>query len=274
MRLTLLATLLAISEGTIAGGVSTAAGTAEIEYLQNSGWVVVTSRHVLVFDYVPAIDGVDALPEALAPHPSEYGDRRLVVFVTHSHADHFSPSVFEWTATVPAAQFVPGSALPGQPATARVLRPHEDWSSGGLRVRTTGSTDEGVGFLVNVDGISLLHAGDLAQWDASDAAAFQSEIQWLNFQGPSLDLAFFPIATGFACDPRSSIWKGVEDATRTLRPCVLVPMHVRCISDLTLYERFQAEAGPRLDGVQVVAPTRRGEWFRYAAGELREDTDR
>lgn len=152
------------------------------------------------------------------------------------------------------------------------MNPREDWSSGALRVRTTGSTDQGVGFLVTVDGITVFHAGDHALWSDSSTEPFEAEIQWLKSQRASIDVAFFPIATGFACEPRPAIWKGVLSAAQQLRPRVLVPMHVRCTSQLSLYERFREEIGLQLTGTLVVAPSASGEWFRYEAGSLSRKT--
>jgi L-ascorbate metabolism protein UlaG (beta-lactamase superfamily) len=197
-----------------------------------------------------------------------HGDRRLVVFITHSHPDHYSPSVLGWSVEHPDIQYVAGWPLPSQGQKVRAMSPHEDWSSGGMRVRTTGSTDEGVGFLVEVDGITIFHAGDHALWSDESAEAFAAEIQWLKKQGASIDLAFFPIATGFRCEPRPSIWKGVRTATLELRPRVLVLMHVSCVDQLSLYERFREEIGPQLPDTQVVAPVSRGEWFQYERGVL------
>jgi len=249
---------------------SSVAAAADMRYLLNSGWLVVTQRHVLIFDYVESVgsaSGTETLARGLAPALEDYGDRRVVVFVTHAHPDHFSPAVFEWGAKR-AIQYVVGSPVPAPPQSVRVMKPHEDWSSGGLRVRTTGSTDEGVGFLVEADGIIVFHAGDHALWDDSIAALYDAEIQWLKSQGASIDVARFPIATGFACEPRPSIWKGVLDAARQLRPRVLVPMHVRCASQLSLYDRFREEISPQLTGTQIVAPSASGEWFRYQTGKL------
>lgn len=60
----------------------------------------------------------------------------------------------------------------------------------------------------------------------------------------------------------------MRSAALALQPRVLIPMHVRCVGDLPLYERFRAEVGPRLPRTQVVAPGERGERFRFAAGRL------
>jgi hypothetical protein len=62
-------------------------------------------------------------------------------------------------------RYVLGGSEPRLPA-AHVMKPREEWTSGGLVVRTTGSTDEGVGFLVSVDGLTLYHAGDHARYSS------------------------------------------------------------------------------------------------------------
>ncbi len=256
----------------LAGGTAAPPPEAELRYLQNAGWLVRTPGHVLVFDYVDSIPGADPLPSGVAPDPVEFGDRQVMVFVTHAHGDHFSPAVFEWAARRPGIQYVLGWSMEGRDKATHVMSPREEWSSSGVNVKTTGSTDEGVGFLVTVDGLTLYHAGDHALWSENAAEAFGAEIQWLKAQGTSIDLAFFPVATGYACEPRPSIWKGVESAARELRPRVLVPMHVRCVAKLDLYEKFRAEVGPRLGETAVVAPAERGDRFRYAAGKLTRAT--
>ncbi len=234
----------------------------ELEYLQHSGWLIETPGHVLLFDYVESLSPTKQLPPDLRLSPDSFDERPVVVFVSHGHADHFFPGLKEWAAERPGIRFVvgwPGSGLPG----AKVMKPREVWSSGGLRVAATDSTDEGVGFLVSVDGLTVFHGGDLARWSEALDEPFMSEIGWLEEQKQPIDIAFFAVATGAACDPRPAIWQGVRAAARELRPRVLIPMHVGCPDRLDIYERFRKEVGPRLPGTQVVAPSRRGQRFRY-----------
>ena len=241
--------------------------TAELRYFQHSGWLVKTAAHVLVFDYVEAIPGGNVLPAALALSPRDLDGKQAVVFVSHGHVDHYWPGIGEWSRQRPGIRYVvgwPDSHLPG----AHAMKPHETWSPGDLLVATTGSTDEGVGFLVTVDGLTLYHAGDHARWADQDAKAFDSEIRWLKNLGSRIDLAFFPVATGMACDPRPSIWQGVRDAALELKPRVLIPMHVQCVDKLDVYERFRSSVQDDLDGTAVVAPARLGEHFHYEAGRL------
>jgi L-ascorbate metabolism protein UlaG (beta-lactamase superfamily) len=222
---------------------------------------------VLVFDYVESLPNAQ-LPDDLRLTADSFDARHVVVFVSHSHADHFSPAIGEWAHVRPDIQYVLGSPVGHLPG-AKLMQPHETWSSDGVVVRTTASTDEGVGFLVSVDGLTVYHAGDHAEWSEADEPEFMAEIRWLKRLRQPIDVAFFPIATGASCEPRASIWQGVRAAALELAPRVLVPMHVGCPAKLDLYERFRAEVGPQLPATQVVAPRRRGESFVYEAGAMR-----
>lgn len=239
----------------------------DLQYLQHSGWIVRTANHVLVFDYVERLPSGTELATSLLLGAQAFDERRVVVFVSHGHADHFDPTVFEWAQERPDIEYVLGS-LDVEGPGIRTMQPRETWSSDGLVVRTTGSTDQGVGFLVAVDGLVLFHAGDHAIWTEIDREAFIAEVQWLRNSGPPIDVAMFAIATGVACDPRPSIWEGVRDAALLLAPRVLIPMHVACPDRLDLYARFRAEVEGQLPATQVFSPERLGEAARYADGKI------
>lgn len=102
------------------------------------------------------------MPKDLRPTGESFDERRVVVFISHGHTGHFFPSIGTWAQKRPDIQFVtgwPGANLAG----AKVMQIHETWSSGGMTVKATGSTDEGVGFLVSADGLTIPHAGDRAR---------------------------------------------------------------------------------------------------------------
>jgi L-ascorbate metabolism protein UlaG (beta-lactamase superfamily) len=258
---------LSMAAATVGLEASSISGTADLRYLQNSGWFVKTAEHALVFDYVEALGPGELLLADLRLKPEDFSGRRTLVFVSHSHGDHFWPGIAEWARVRPDIQYLvgwPAANLPG----ARFLKPHERWSSDGVVVETTGSTDEGVGFLVKVAGLTIYHAGDLARWSPAADEAFQAEIRWLANAGGRIDLAFFPIATGGRCEPRPSIWHGVRSAARELQPRVLIPMHVHCLDKLGLYERFRVEISGEPGAPVVAAPGRCGQWFHYEAGKI------
>ena len=241
--------------------------SAELQYLLHSGWLVKTAGHVLVFDYVERHPSQVELPAELRLNVGSFDQRPVVVFVSHSHGDHFFSGLASWAAKRSNIRFVvgwPGSGLPG----AKAMQPPEVWSSDGLRVAATDSTDEGVGFLVTVDGLTLLHGGDHARWVDSIDEAFMKEIRWLQGQQQAIDIALFAVATGGTCEPRPAIWEGVRAAAEELAPHVLIPMHVGCPDQFRIYKRFRDEVAKQLSGIQVAAPARLGQVFRYEDGRL------
>lgn len=236
----------------------------DLQYLQHSGWIIRTPRHVLVFDYVEQLPSGSALSAPLKLSANTFDERRVIVFVSHGHVDHFDRVIGEWAKERPDIQYVSGGTgidLPG----VKIMHPREAWASDSLTVKTTGSTDQGVGFLVTVDGFTLYHAGDHAEWTESQKQEFMAEIEWLKRAGPPIDVAFFPVATGARCEPRPSIWAGVRAATLRLAPRFMIPMHVGCPDRLDVYADFREKIGPALTATEVIVPKRLGETFRFSA---------
>ena len=185
----------------------------EIVYHGHSGFSVRTDRHLLIFDY---------LGEGLEPPEPE--DRALA-FVSHSHADHFHPSVVRWM------QEKRVHMITGDDVDAGGVRMKEGdsvWVDD-VRIEAFGSTDQGVSFLVCADGVSIFHAGDLNFWhwkhESTEEEIREAEA-WFerileNIRGRDIDLAFFPV------DPRMG--EGYEEGAirfiEAVRPKSFIPMH-------------------------------------------------
>ena len=171
-----LALLLAVSS--LAGGESAsrdalAPGHARLSHVYHSGFVVETRGHVLVFDYWPG--GEDAPASGLVdPGELALRDVDVVVFVSHEHKDHWYPGVLEWRDQIERIHYVVSpevsAAEPRLTAAEEwvTVTPHEaDVEVGTMKIRTLRSTDSGVAFLVEVDGLTLYHSGDHAAWNWS-----------------------------------------------------------------------------------------------------------
>lgn len=196
----------------------------EVIFLENSGFVVQTEHHVLIFDYYE--DPSCSLTPFL-----EMG-KTLYVFCSHRHHDHFNPIISTWQDHV-AMFFLSDDIIGIAGVCAEKIAsmcPYETRNEGGVQVRTYGSTDVGVSFLVEVDGWRLFHAGDLNWWHwkwdhahnlmlAKDL--FEREMQQL--AGLQLDVAFFPV------DSRLEEYRtaGVEEFCRRVDVKQLVAMHTR-----------------------------------------------
>ena len=214
-----------------------------ITYHGHSGFSVQTEKHLLVFDYLG--EGLDE------PRQEDHA----IVFVSHAHGDHFHPSVVRW-AEEGRALLVTGDDVvsPGFP-----MKPGERLDVGGVAVRAFDSTDQGVSFLVQADGWSIFHAGDLNFWHWRHEST-QEEIreaeEWFEraiapLQGRKIDAAFFP------ADPRMG--EGYEEGAlrfmEAVRPDRLIPMH--------FWDRPEAAQAMKRhepeSGTQIFVLTRPGE---------------
>ncbi|NLW56965.1 MAG: MBL fold metallo-hydrolase [Firmicutes bacterium] len=209
-----------------------ASGGVKITYLFNSGFLVETTNHLLLFDYYRAQARQDD-PRRFDQISAEaffQTDKAILNFVSHRHRDHYNPIVLRWLDQDPRIKCILSNDIrPGREDDRLILvGPGEERSVGALRFKTFGSTDEGVSFLVEVDGVTLFHAGDLNWWywwDDSPAEIalaerrFKAEIARL--KGEKIEIAFFPV------DPRleHNFYRGGEYFITELQPEIFVPMH-------------------------------------------------
>lgn len=170
---------------------------AEITYLLNSGFLVELDRNVLVFDYYH--DPERHVERALKSAKDVY------FFSSHAHLDHFNPEIrafadrvnryffgFDIKENAKARQFPEGKVT--------YLDAYDGYEEPGLRVVTYSSTDEGVSFLVEIDGWRIYHAGDFNWWhwkgDTQENNQFAKNKfmkQMKKMDGLKADIAFFPV---------------------------------------------------------------------------------
>lgn len=195
-----------------------------VEYIQHSGFVVETDRYLLVFDYYR---GAIELPI----------HKKIYVFSSHVHQDHFNPEIFQWQKDHPHIHYILSSdikgdiQLPHRLANITFLSPYEKVHIDDLKIKAYGSTDIGISFhleLMDCRGTHIFHAGDLNWWhwwgepqeDIQRAETmFKEEIA--KIKGESIDIAFFPV------DPRLEQYHslGVQYFIEEVQPRILFPMH-------------------------------------------------
>jgi L-ascorbate metabolism protein UlaG (beta-lactamase superfamily) len=195
----------------------------EIMYLHHSGFAVKTDRNVLIFDYYK--DPAHILSGLLQESSNAW------VFASHAHSDHFNPVIFKWKENI-NGYFLSEDIRVAEDGSVLdktvFMKPYDTVENRLLKVTTYGSTDEGVSFLVEVDGWRIFHAGDLNWWhwkgDTPEnlrlaEAGFRKEIGLL--AGQKLDVAFFPV------DSRLEEYRaiGAEEFCRAVDVGRLVTMH-------------------------------------------------
>lgn len=206
---------------------------AKIKYLFHSGFSIETEKHLLIFDYYNDLPHSEnkKLAEGVIGKEDLKGDKDIIVFSSHSHHDHFSPYIMEWSDYNKNIKYILSSDIkPGRyDNNIHLMSPYNELDIGGVNVKTYGSTDMGVSFLVTVDGMRILHAGDLNWWYWWDDTAeeiekmekmFKDEIDKIS--GNEIDIAFFPV------DPRleQNFHMGGEYFIKNLKPEIFVPMHM------------------------------------------------
>ena len=202
-----------------------------VEYLGGSGFLLTIGETGLLFD--ASEHGADK--RILPDQQTLAAYRRLYVFISHRHEDHFSETVYGLCGE--NAVYIVGYDVP-QPHRGVRMKPGEEQGFGPVHVRAFGSTDEGVSFLVAYAGIQIFHAGDLNLWHWRDESsvteieaaerAFYDCVAPIPTEG--IDLAFFPV------DPRqgSMYDAGAGYFVMTVKPRILIPMHFQGRGDVAM----------------------------------------
>lgn len=216
------------------GGVLMKDLDVKIHYLYNSGFTVETKNHFAIFDYYK--DSVDTCVKNISNGAigeediTIYKEKDILVFSSHSHADHFNPVVLNWANLRPDIQYIFSDDIKTNSNNKNInkISAYEELNLKDVYIRSYGSTDMGVSFLVKLDGITIFHAGDLNwwYWRADTSAEIQKAEVWFKeeiqrIEGENIDIAFFPV------DPRleQNYYVGGEYFIKELNPKYLIPMH-------------------------------------------------
>lgn len=211
-----------------------------IKYIYHSGYSICSDGECLVFDYYEG-----SLPDFNK-------DKNITFFVTHSHQDHFNDKILElpgskdytyiFSSDIADLERVDNIIYLGGTSemiedkkkmfapNINYMKPNELQTFGNLSVRTFGSTDLGVSYLVNFKGVNIFHAGDLNLWiwdeDTEEERVqmredFMKEINKIKHY--DVDIAFFPL------DPRlkSRYADGAKIFIDEVSPSLLFPMHFK-----------------------------------------------
>lgn len=206
----------------------------KVTFIYHSCFVVETESAVLVFDYFK--DPAKALKSA-----TEKG-KPIYVFASHAHGDHYSEEIFSWDS--PNIHYIISDdikvANKYKEFDITMVSPYSNYYVGDIAVETFVSTDEGVAFIVEVDGKTIYHAGDLHWWYWEERGAdyvklwgdkYKAELD--KIKGRNIDLAFVLL------DPRMKNGEGAGMAEffEKVDANVVFPMHMW--EDYAIVDRFK-----------------------------------
>jgi len=225
----------------------------KIDYIYHSSFVINTENNLLIFDYYKSDTEktkiiMNLLNEAMAR------GKKVLVFSSHSHYDHFNKEIFKWKDLNPNINYILSSDIKvSDKSNYNIISQGEQITIKDINISAYGSTDAGVSYVVEVDGIKMVHAGDLNWWywkdeDTEEEArdmenAFKAIVEDISKHG-KLDLAFFPV------DPRLQefYYLGGEYFIEKTSPRVFIPMHFG--EDFDVTKKFKENI--KREGTQVI----------------------
>lgn len=227
-----------------------------VTYIGHSGFLAELEETAFLFDYYQG------------EIPKVGKGKKLYVCASHRHGDHFNPDIFKLASEYPDVQYILSydiwlSRVPGELAGQTVsLKPGKEWSDSRIRVETLKSTDEGVAFLVQAEGRTLYHAGDLnnwrwegepEEWNRKMEEHFRKFTEPLS--GKTIDAAFIPL------DPRQEkdYALGLDYFLEIADGKKIYPMH--CWDHYPIIDRWFDEHPGHKAGERIVRIKKRGETF-------------
>lgn len=232
----------------------------DVTYYHHSGFSCAMDDVLLIFDYwLGEHEWLPMEARITTAYLSRF--REVYVFISHSHPDHFDQVVYEWGEVAPIV-YVIADELPAYVRGTRVKSGDELTLSEHVSVKVFDSTDLGVSFLVDLNGMRIFHAGDLNFWHWREESTVQeieeAEDAFNEACAPiskeEIDLAFFPV------DPRQGqlFDAGVNYFIMAVKPRLLVPMHYWGRAEVAA--EFARRS--RSSQTEIVALTRPGERMR------------
>ena len=217
-----------------------------LKYIYHSGFLLEFERAYMLFDYykgdIPSLDK----------------KKKLYVFVSHSHPDHFNEDIFDIFRDHKDVEYIlSNDVVPKKQEDADrsySLEPNKEYYFNELGVETYLSTDQGLAFMVSYNGKTIYHAGDLNWWTW---VGFETEEEYdnltRNFKNEIdklgarlIDIAMVPL------DPRQGDrfdW-GMKYFIEKTRPRHLVPMH--CWNKFEVIDKFRSRNKDLLGDIDLV----------------------
>ena len=213
----------------------------KVTYIKHSGFMVETDKSYLLFDFWEG-----KIPDMV------YG-KTLYVFSSHGHHDHYSPSIYKLENCCRQVHYILSSDIRQVDRSwnkmdhVYFMNPYEKMEVGECQIETLKSTDEGVAFLVRIEGKVIYHAGDLHWWDWPGEPEEENRAHEINYKkeidrirNVKIDCAFVVL------DPRQEYaggW-GMDYFLKNVHARYIFPMH--CWEDYELIADYKKKNDMKL----------------------------
>ncbi len=201
----------------------------KITYLYHSCFSLEVNGDVLLFDY----PGSSVEKRVEERFKDQLSGKKLYVFISHAHGDHFSPDVVKFSQNAEKTHFILSSDVFFTPSLGpddELIEAHPDstYAVDDLSIKTFESNDAGVAFLIRSGSIDLnvYFGGDLAKWNWPEwskkkrekhVEVFDEVVEALTKE--KIDIAFSNM------DERLPSWAGPIEFIERVKPRYFVPIH-------------------------------------------------
>lgn len=247
---------------------------AVLWYLGHCGWAIKTQNHLLLFDYWENATPTEPCMANGHITPAELAGQNVEVFVSHEHRDHFDPAIFSWADADLDLTYYFGvrpenlnqenrQGYNGQEYV--YTAPRSETTSDGMLIRTIQANDAGVGFLIEVDGITIYHAGDHAGWREGERDGFLAEVDYLDGIDADIDFAFVNV-TGCHAGDTLALAEATFYTLEKLAPAIMVPTHG--MDREHVYRSFADKVAAQGFETPVLCPKIRGDHYVFRNDQI------
>lgn len=195
----------------------------KISYIYHSGFTIEDEEYYLIFDYYKGV--------------IELMDKETFIFSSHGHADHFNPEILNWDNRNIDYIFSDDIEVK-EKDNIHFMSPYEEITLKGIKVKSFGSTDLGLSFLIDVNEKTIFYAGDLNWWDwksnteeekIQEEKDYKDELDKIKAHNPKIDIAFVPV------DPRleENYYRAGEYFIKEFEPDYFFPIHLGDKTEVT-----------------------------------------
>ena len=167
-----------------------------IYYIYHSGFVLELEKSILIFDFYRIPTDKKNEEESFISKFIKRTDKKVYVFSSHSHSDHFNKEILKWLNLNENIKYILSDDIKiHKHKNFYFTKEGDSFELDNLKISTFGSTDLGSSFYVNVEDKNIFHSGDLH--------------------------LFVPVGTRLGVNTL----EGVELFYKVLKPKLIVPMH-------------------------------------------------
>lgn len=214
----------------------------KVYYLMHSSFIVELDDRYLLFDYfnkavcADVVDYKGSLPELSK-------EKALYVFASHCHKDHWGIENLHLAEGRTNTKFILSKDIRlGRNYLIRngfdlsikekitFVAPMKKYQVDDMTIETLRSTDAGVAFVINVNGLNIYHAGDLNWWNAEGRGELYGEVYGREYKralkpmiNRHFDLAFVVLDSRMGED---GYFLGLEHFVKNFECEYIFPMHM------------------------------------------------